>query len=75
MRAEWKTYTPDGRELAVVHEDGLWAATCAGNRSEGATAHAAIAGAVGHKEASIGTAEPTIAAWVAAHAARLEAEI
>lgn len=68
------TYTPDGRELAVEHEDGRWTATCDGNPGEGATALEAIEAAVGHEDASIGTFEPKIAAWVAAHAAQLESE-
>jgi hypothetical protein len=68
------TYTPDGRELAVEHEGGRWTATCDGNRCEGATAREAITAAIGHEDASIGTSEPMIAAWVASHAAQLEAE-
>ena len=68
------TYTPDGRELAVEHEDGRWTATCDGNPVRGATALEAISAAVGHEDASIGTSEPMIAAWVAAHAAQLESE-
>ena len=74
MAAAWQTYTPDGRELAVEHEDGCWTATCDGNQCEGATALEAIAAAVGHEDASIGTSEPMIAAWVASHAAQLETE-
>jgi len=74
VAAAWQTYTPDGRELAVGHEDGRWTANCDGKQCEGATALEAIAAAVGHEDASIGTSEPMIAAWVASHAARLEAE-
>jgi len=74
VAAAWRTYTPDGRELAVEHEGGRWTASCNGNHSDGATALEAIAAAVGHEDASIGTSEPQIAAWVASHAARLEAE-
>ena len=74
MAAAWKTYTPDGRELEVEHENGAWVATCAGQRGVGATAQEAITAAVGRETASIGTAAPTIEAWVAAHAAQLEAE-
>lgn len=74
MAAAWMTYTPDGRELAVEHEDGQWTATCAGKHGEGATALEAIDAAVGHEDASIGTSEPMIAAWVASHAAQLESE-
>jgi hypothetical protein len=68
------TYTPDGRELAVEHVDGRWTATCDGNHGEGTTAFEAIEAAVGHDDASIGTLEPAIAAWVASHAAQLESE-
>jgi hypothetical protein len=68
------TYTPDGRELSVEHEDGRWTATCDGNKSKGATALEAISEAVGHDDASIGTLEPIIAAWVVSHAAQLESE-
>ena len=68
------TYTPDGRELAVEHEHGRWVATCDGNRCEGATAQEAITAAIGHADASIGTAEPAMDAWIATHAAQLEAE-
>lgn len=75
MAAAWQTYTPDGRELAVEHEDGRWTATCNGNRCEGATALEAIAAAIGNEDASIGASEPMIAAWAASHARRLEAEV
>ena len=74
VAAAWRTYTPDGRELAVEHEDGRWTATCAGNQCEAATALEAIAAAIGHEAASIGTSEPMIAAWAASHAAQLESE-
>jgi hypothetical protein len=74
VSAAWRTYTPDGRELSVECGDGRWTATCDGNEREGATALEAISAAVGHEGASIGTSEPMIAAWVKAHAARLEAE-
>jgi hypothetical protein len=74
MAATWKTYTPDGRELEVEHGNGTWVAVCSGNRGAGATAHEAIAAAVGHEDASIGTAEAAIEAWVATQAARLESE-
>ena len=74
MAAAWKTYTPDGRELSVEHADGRWTATCDGNHAEGATALEAIEAAVGHQDASIGSLEPAIAAWVTSHAAQLEAE-
>ena len=68
------TYTPDGRELSVECEDGNWTATCDGNLGEGSTALEAISAAVGHEDASIGTSEPRIAAWIQEHAAQLEAE-
>jgi len=74
VAAAWKTYTPDGRELEVEHETGTWVATCAGKRGIGATAHEAIMAAVGREDASIGTGEPAIQAWIATHAAQLEAE-
>jgi len=74
VAAAWKTYTPDGRELAVEYEGGRWTATCNGNQCEGSTALEAISAAVGHEEASIGTSESMIAAWVASHAAQLESE-
>jgi hypothetical protein len=73
--AAWKTYTPDGRELAVEHVAEQWVATCAGKRGVGATAHEAIATAVGHEDASIGTAEAAIEAWVTTQAAQLESEL
>jgi hypothetical protein len=72
--AAWRTYTPDGRELAVEHVDGRWVATCAGNQGIGATAREAITAAIGHEDASIGTAESAIEEWVAVHSAQLEAE-
>jgi hypothetical protein len=75
VAAAWQTYTPDGRELAVEHEGGLWTATCDGNECEGATALEAITAAVGREDASIGTSEPMIAAWIASHAAQLESEL
>ncbi len=74
MTGTWRTYTPDGRVLEIEHEDGAWLAICDGNRRTGATAHEAIAAAVGREHASIGTAEPEIEAWIAAQAARLESE-
>jgi hypothetical protein len=75
VAAAWQTYTPDGRELAVEYDGGRWTANCDGNECEGATALEAIAAAVGHEDASIGTSEPMIAAWVASHAAQLEGEV
>jgi hypothetical protein len=74
VAAEWRTYTPDGRELAIEYEGGLWTATCDGNHCEAATALDAISAAIGHEDASIGTSEPMIAAWVASHAIQLESE-
>jgi hypothetical protein len=71
----WRTYTPDGRELAVEHDDGRWTATCDGNQCEAATALEALSAAIGHEDASIGTSEPMIAAWVASHAIQLESEV
>ena len=70
----WKTYTPDGRVLEVEHEGQQCVARCAGVQGTGSTAHEAISAAIGTEQASIGTREPTIEAWVAAHAAQLEAE-
>ena len=72
--ATWKTYTPDGRTLEVEHANGVWTAVCAGARGVGPTAHEAITAALGTEEATIGSKEHTIEAWVAAHAAQLEAE-
>ena len=72
--ATWKTYTPDGRALEVEHASGEWTAVCAGARGVGPTAREAITAALGREEAAIGTEERTIEAWVAAHAAQLEAE-
>ena len=74
MAVAWRTYTPDGRELAVEYEDGRWTATCDGSECEAATALEAISTAIGHENASIGTSEPMIAAWVASHAIQLESE-
>ena len=70
----WKTYTPDGRMLEVQHDAVEWVALCEGVRGVGQTAREAIIAAVGSTQASIGTREPTIEAWVAAHAAQLESE-
>jgi hypothetical protein len=72
---EWRTYTPDGRDLAVEYEDGRWTATCDGNDYKAGTALEAISAAIGHEDASIGSSEPVIAAWVAAHAIQLESEV
>jgi hypothetical protein len=74
VSAAWRTYTPDGRELAVEHEGGRWTANCNGRRSEGSSALEAIAGAVGHEEASIGILEVRLAAWIRTEAAQLESE-
>jgi hypothetical protein len=71
----WRTYTPDGRELGVEYEDGRWAATCDGNHYEAATALEAVSAAIGHDDASIGTSEPMVAAWIASHAIQLESEV
>ena len=60
--------------LEVEHEAGAWVARCGGVEGRGATAHEAIAAAVGRDEPRIGTSEPRIEAWVAAHAAQLESE-
>ena len=72
--ASWRTYAPDGRVLEVEHSDGEWSAACEGARATGSSAHEAIAGALGTEEAGIGVADSSIEAWVAAHAAQLEAE-
>jgi hypothetical protein len=70
----WRTYTPDGRMLEVEFAAGEWNAHCGGTRAVGSSALEAISAAVGTEQASIGAAEPTLAAWVSEHAARLEAE-
>jgi len=70
----WRTYTPDGRILEVEYAAGEWVALCDGIRAVGPNARDTIAAAVGPETASIGTAAPMIEAWVAANAARLEAE-
>jgi hypothetical protein len=75
VAAAWRTYTPDGRELAVEYEGALWTAICNGNHGEGATAFDAISAAVGHEDASIGTLEMRLAAWIRAEAAQLESEV
>jgi hypothetical protein len=73
--AAWKTYTPDGRVLEVEHEGGRWIALCDGARGVASSAREAIAAALERTEASIGTREPALEAWVAAHAEQLEAEV
>jgi len=70
----WRTYTPDGRMLEVEFAAGEWIAHCGGTRAVASSGLEAIGEAVGTEEASIGTPEPTLEAWVAEHAARLEAE-
>ena len=75
MTVAWRTYTPDGRELAVKYEDGRWTATCDSNHCEAATALEAISAAIGHDDASIGTSEPMVATWIASHAIQLESEV
>lgn len=69
----WRTYTPDGRVLEVEYADGTWVAFCNGAREERSSAAEAILAALDTREATIGV-EPEIGAWVAEHAARLEAE-
>jgi hypothetical protein len=75
VAAAWRTYTPDGRELAVEYEGVRWTATCDGHKGEGATALEAISAAVGHEQASIGNLELRLAAWIRAEAAQLESEV
>lgn len=70
----WKTYTPDGRMLAVECAEGSWTAVCEGAVGTGTSALEAITGAVGSRGASIGATESTTEAWIAAQAAQLEAE-
>jgi len=70
----WRTYTPDGRILEVEYAAGEWIARCGGIRAVRSSALEAIRAAIGTEEASIGTSEPALGAWVAEHAARLEAE-
>jgi hypothetical protein len=70
----WKTYTPDGRMLEVEYANGDWVAVCEGERAVGASARAAIMAAIGPEPTAFGTSEPSLAAWVAEHAAQLEAE-
>ena len=70
----WRTYTPDGRMLEVEYVAGEWVAHCGGTRAVGSSALEAITGAVDSEQASIGSIEPTLDAWVAEHAARLESE-
>ena len=70
----WRTYTPDGRMLEVEYLAGEWVAHCGGTRAVGASALEAITDALGTAQASIAPAEPSLGAWVAEHAARLESE-
>jgi hypothetical protein len=70
----WRTYTPDGRTLEVEYEDGEWVANCAGIRGVGSSALEAITAALGREPASIDRREPSLEAWAAEHAQRLEAE-
>jgi hypothetical protein len=70
----WRTYTPDGRTLEVEYAAGEWIAHCGGSRAAGPSALEAISAAVGTEEATIGGSEPSLQAWVEAHAAQLEAE-
>lgn len=70
----WKTYTPDGRVLEVTYSDGEWTATCTGAGGSAANARDAIAAALGSQVTSIRTNAPALAAWIATHAAQLEAE-
>jgi len=70
----WRTYTPDGRMLEVEYAAGEWVARCGGVRAAAPSALEAISEAVGPEQATIGTSEPSLAAWVAAHAAQLESE-
>jgi hypothetical protein len=70
----WRTYTPDGRVLEVEHANGEWVARCGGARGVGATALEAIRAAVARKQASIGSADPSLESWLTEHAARLESE-
>lgn len=73
MTTAWRTYTPDGRELAVERDADGWSATCNGRRCVRSSAAEAIADAVVRDVSSIGSSEP-IDAWVVTHAARIEAE-
>jgi hypothetical protein len=70
----WRTYTPDGRMLEVEFAAGEWTARCGGVRAVASSALEAISEAVGSSETTIGATEPTLEAWVAAHAAQLESE-
>jgi hypothetical protein len=70
----WRTYTPDGRVLEVEYAGGEWIARCGGKRAAARTALAAVTDAVDSGGAAIGGADPALAAWLAAHAAQLEAE-
>jgi hypothetical protein len=70
----WKTYTPDGRMLEVECADGNWVAVCDGARAVGTSAQDAILAALGPEPTAFGSNESSLAAWVAEHAAQLEAE-
>jgi hypothetical protein len=71
----WRTYTPDGRVLAVEYADGRWVADCDGRRGTATTARVAISTALGSQTTSIGTSDESLADWISTQAARLEAEV
>ena len=76
---EWRTYTPDGRVLAVRQTETGWAVACNGAEVEGAGLADAIRDVVSAEPGNALLLHPegraTLEHWVVEAAARIERDV
>jgi hypothetical protein len=72
----WLGYTPDGRELVVRRDDGLWVVLLNGNEVRNRILDVALIEAIrAENELVVHTGHFEYAAWVRAQAAQIEEEL
>jgi hypothetical protein len=73
--AEWRTYTPDGRELVISDHEGLWTVRCGHAVALNRILDVALIEAIrANAELFTNARGADYAAWVRAQAARIEQE-
>jgi hypothetical protein len=73
--AEWRTYTPDGRELFVTDGEGEWTVRCGDALARSRVLDVAMIEAIrGDGELLTHAQRGDYAAWVRTQAARIEQE-
>lgn len=74
-KAEWSTYTPDGRELLVSELDGVWTVRCGSGLAQSRILDVAMIEAIrADADFFTHTRRGEYAAWVRAQSARIEQE-